>query len=235
MKALNSRDIAPEFHRIPHFNKEISNATHDDILNENEVKFPLECWIQEKIDGAQMKISWYNGNPILGNREHILRKGYSKIKTNAKKQFTSAWNWLHEHEKDIRKVEKMWQSPVTIYGDWCFASHSIYYDKLPDIFIAYDIWSVEDAKYLAPDIVANLLLETDICFIAPEKITFNTIQEVIDYSEKQSEYRTGIREGIVIKTSEKEFLKDTFKVVNKHFKLRQDFNESNLVKNKILK
>lgn len=225
--------IAPDFHRIPHFSKEISLMTHDDIVLDNNIKFPLECYIQEKVDGANMGVSFSDG-PILRNREFILKKGYSKIKTNAKKQFTSAWNWLHEHEKDIISVEKAWQSPITIYGDWLLYQHSLFYDKLPDTFIAYDIWSVEDNKYLAPDIVSKLLVETGICFIAPEKVTFNSIQEIIDYSEMESQYRTGLREGIVIKTSEKEFLKDTFKVVNKHFKLRNDFNEAPAVKNKYI-
>ena len=230
---ISKYKIAPEFHRIPHLSKEISQMTHDDIVLDNNIKFPLECYVQEKIDGANMGVS-FNDGPVLRNREHILRKGYSKIKTNAKKQFTPAWNWLHEHEKDIRKIEKMWQSPISIYGDWMFFQHSLYYDKLPDTFMAYDIWSVEDNKYLAPNIVANLLLETNICFMAPEKVTFNTIQEIIDFSERDSEYRTGLREGIVIKIAENEFLKDTFKVVNKHFKLRQDFNEAPAIKNKIV-
>ena len=213
---ISKYKIAPEFHRITHLSKEISQMTHDDIVLDNNIKFPLECYVQEKIDGANMGVS-FNDGPVLRNREHILRKGYSKIKTNAKKQFTPAWNWLHEHEKDIRKIEKMWQSPISIYGDWMFFQHSLYYDKLPDTFMAYDIWSVEDNKYLAPNIVANLLLETNICFMAPEKVTFNTIQEIIDFSERDSEYRTGLREGIVIKIAENEFLKDTFKVVKTRF------------------
>lgn len=225
--------IAPDFHRIPHLSKEISLMTHDDIVLDNNIKFPLECYVQEKIDGANMGVSFGDG-PILRNREFILKKGYSKIKTNAKKQFTSAWNWLHEHEKDLKQIEKAWQSPITVYGDWLIYQHSLLYDKLPDTFIAYDIWSVEDNRYLAPNIVAKLLVETGICFIPPEKVIFNSIQEVIDFSEKESEYRTGRREGIVIKTADGDFLKDTFKVVNKYFQLRTDFNESPAVKNRYI-
>ena len=234
MKTLSRYKIAPEFHRIPHFNKEISKATHDDILNEIEIKFPLECYVQEKIDAANLRISWNDG-PILGNREHILNKGYSKIKTNAKKQFTSAWNWLHAHEKDIKKINDIWQSPLTIYGEWCYAKHSIFYDELPDLFVAYDIWSVKDGKYLAPNVVENLLLQTNISYIKPIETIFNSIQEIIDMSQIKSSYRDGIVEGIVIKTSEGEFLKETFKVVNKHFVLRDDFNVTELIRNKVKK
>lgn len=233
MKKISRYKIAPEFHRIPHFNKEISKATHDDIVLDDSINLPIECYIQEKIDGANMGIS-FNDGPILRNREHILNKGYSKIRTNAKRQFTSAWNWLHKHEDDIRNVEKEWQSPITIYGDWMIYQHSLFYDKLPDTFIAYDIWSVEDDKYLSPDIVAKLLNKTNISYIKPKEIIFNNIKEIIEYSEMESEYRNGMREGIVLKTTEGDFLKETYKVVNKHFSLRDDFNTTEAIKNIVL-
>jgi len=31
MRKLNKYKVSPEYQRIPHFNKEISNMTHDDI------------------------------------------------------------------------------------------------------------------------------------------------------------------------------------------------------------
>lgn len=233
---FSKRHIAPEFHRIPHFNSDISNMTHDDILLDNDIVFPLDCYYEEKIDGSNMGVSWQDG-PILRNREHILKKGYSKIKTPAKKQFTSAWNWLHEHEDDIKKVEEIWQSKICIFGEWMFAKHSIYYDNLPDLFIAYDIWSVEDSKFLSPVVVGNLLSETSISFVKPAKANFKTIGEVVSASEGQSVYRDGIVEGIVIKTVSDDkgfFLDRTFKVVNNKFERREDFNKE-LIKNKCAK
>jgi len=38
----NLRNIAPDYQRIPHFNKSISNMTHDDIELESPITFPLE-------------------------------------------------------------------------------------------------------------------------------------------------------------------------------------------------
>lgn len=233
MKHYSKRGIAPEFHRIPHLNKDISNMTHDDIQLDTNIKFPIDCWVQEKIDGANMGISWLNDGPILRNRENILKKGYSKIKTPAKKQFTSAWNWIHSHKEDILKIEDIWQSPITIYGEWMFAKHSLEYNNLPDWFIAYDIWSVEDNKYLSPQMMDKLLSQTNIKYIKPQKVTFNSIDEIVEMSEMKSQYRDGLVEGIVIKTGGVEFLSDTFKVVNKHFKRRDDFNVC-LIKNKVV-
>lgn len=233
MKKLNKRMVSPEFHRIPHFSRDISNMTHDDIVPDLPIQFPIECWVQEKIDGANMGVSWLNDGPIIRNRENILKKGYSKIKTPAKKQFTSAWNWIHKHEDDIKEIEKMWQSPITIYGDWMFAQHSIYYDNLPDWFIAYDIWSVEDGRFLSSDIVEKILSKTNISYIKPSQIVFNSISEVVKLSEMESIYRDGPVEGIVLKTSNGEFLDKTWKIVNKYFERRNDFNDL-LIKNKVV-
>ena len=232
MRHLNKRSIAPDYHRIPHLNKEISNMTHDDIKLDSDIEYPFECFVQEKIDGANCGVSWNDG-PILRNREHILSKGYSKIKTPAKKQFTSAWNWVHDHEDDIKEVSKLWESPITIFGEWMYAKHSIYYDKLPDMFIAYDIWSVEDKKFLSPELVKNLLNETNIKYIRADKKIFKSINEIVVESERKSDYRDGIVEGIVVKTSSGFFCKDFFKVINRHFSRREDFNDE-LIRNKTI-
>lgn len=49
----------------------------------------------------------------------------------------------------------------------------------------------------------------------------------------KSDYTNGVREGIVIKTVEGDFVKDTYKIVNKHFDRREDFNDK-LIKNSII-
>lgn len=229
---MKTRNIAPDYWRIPHFNKDISNMTHDDIELESPIDFPLECYVQEKVDGANMGISWCDG-PILRNRSHILKKGYIKRDTPAKLQFRPAWNWLHQHEDDIKLISELCYSPVTIYGEWLYAKHSIYYDKLPDLFLAYDIWSVEDREFLSPEIVSELLDKTNIKYIKSNKITIRSVNDVIKLSESKSQYRDGMTEGIVIKTSNGRFVDKCFKVVNKHFERRDDFND-NLLKNKTI-
>ena len=227
----NLRNISPDYQRIPHFNRQISQMTHDDIELESPVEFPLDCWIQEKVDGANMGVSWTSG-PVLRNRNHILKKGYIEKDTPAKLQFRPAWNWLHQHNSDIQKVAKLLDTPVTIYGEWLYAKHSIFYDKLPDLFLAYDIWSVEDGEFFSPEIVEEVLSKTEIKFIKPKKVTLTSVSDVIKFSEMKSDFRNGLSEGIVVKTSERRFLKDSWKVVNRHFERRDDFNLE-LIRNKL--
>ena len=228
---INLKNISPEYPRIPHLDKEISQMTHDDILSDNAIVYPIEGYVQEKIDGANMGASWYDGSAVLRNRSHILKKGYSKIRTPAKEQFKSAWNWINDHRKDIIMVSEALMSEITIYGEWMIAQHSIAYNRLPDWFIAYDIWVVEDNKFLSPVKVDELLSKTNISYIKPYKATLNNVADVIKWSEMKSDYTDGVREGIVIKTVEGDFVKDSYKVVNKHFNRREDFNDV-LIKNK---
>ena len=225
------KEIAPDYPRIPHVSS-LSNMTHDDLLLEEGLSFPITLFVQEKIDGANLRVSWYDG-PVLGNREHILKKGYD-ARTPAKRQFVPAWNWLHAHENDIKSIIKE-VGQVTIYGEWMLAEHSIGYNKLTDLFIAYDIWSVENKRFFHPNIVADLLSKRDIKYIKPEEVTINSFEELVELSERQSVYTDGFSEGIVCKVSDGRYIKSMFKMVNKHFIRCQNFNERDLIKNKLVK
>ena len=229
----NLRNIAPDYPRIPHLDKKISNMTHDDLELETKVKFPFTGWVQEKVDGANMGVSWTSG-PVLRNRNHILKKGYIDKDTPAKLQFRSAWNWIHDHGDDIRKVSKSLMTPITIYGEWMWAKHSLNYDRLTDWFLAYDIYLPEDDKFLSPDLFEKEMSQTKIKYIKPQKITFNDISEVVTISERKSEYRNGVSEGVVIKISGERYITETFKVVNRFFDRRNDFNDE-LIKNSLIK
>ncbi len=229
---INLKNIAPDYPRIPHLDKSISKMTHDDILVDG-FNYPIDGYMQEKIDGSNMGVSWYDNAPVLRNRNNILKKGYSKIRTPAKAQFKSAWNWVHDHKYDIIKVSDELMSEITIYGEWMYAYHSIEYNQLPDWFIAYDIWVVEDNKFLSPRIVEKILSETNIFYIKPYKVSIQNVDDVIKLSELKSDFTDGVREGMVIKTEDGDYIKDVYKVVNKFFNRRDDFNDK-LIRNKKL-
>ena len=53
----NLYNLAPEYPRIPHLDKKISNMTHDDIQLEGKIQFPITGWVQEKLDGANTGVS----------------------------------------------------------------------------------------------------------------------------------------------------------------------------------
>ena len=101
--------------------------------------------------------------------------------------------------------------------------------------MAYDIWSVEDKKFIAPLLVEELLSKTSIHYISTKEMCFNDLNSVKKVAELPSDYRNGTREGIVIKTTKGDFVDKFYKVVNDFFERRDDFNETPLVKNKLVK
>ena len=118
----------------------------------------------------------------------------------------------------------------SVWGSWYSNTDK---NQLPDLFIAYDIYLSEYDEWLSPDKFELEISQTNIKFIKPELKTFNNVSEIVVESEKPSKYRNDVREGIVIKLSDGRKVTESFKIVNKMFERREDFNEE-LIKNKII-
>lgn len=230
----NLKRISPDYPRIAHLDSRISKMTHDDIVIETDIKYPFTCYESEKLDGANLGISWVDGSAVVRNKNFILKKGYSKIRTPAKSQFKSTWNFVNEHKNDIIKISNILDSDITIYGEWLKLEHSVKYNSLPSPFMAYDIWVVEDDKFLSPKKVEELLKLTNIPFIKHNLVTFNSLDEIVKLSEKKSDYSDTYREGIVLKTVKGNFIENYYKIVNKFFNRREDFNSME-IKNAFIK
>ena len=233
MKLHNKKKVSPEYPRIPHLMGK-SNLYDDDI--EINVTFGFDAYVQEKVDGANCGISWLDG-PILRNRKHVLRKGFERD-TPAKKQFVPAWNWLHEKEDDLKEIMNRWQGQVTVYGEWMFAKHSIGYEKLPDYFLAYDVWSCDENKFISPNVCRELFKGTGIEWIEAEKLNIQSFGDLKSILDSVSKYRDGVKEGIVIKRPDAtdKWIDETFKVVRSDFERADDtWNKKGIEKNKIIK
>jgi hypothetical protein len=96
--------------------------------------------VEEKVDGANMGISVAASGEIrVQNRGAYLVKPYY-----------GQWKRLPE-----------WLSPRTdlffdllrdryiLFGEWCYAQHSVYYDGLPDWFLGFDIFDKVDRKFFS--------------------------------------------------------------------------------------
>lgn len=218
------KSIAPDYPRIGHLVG--SMIGHDDFLSETWNPSG-KVYSQEKVDGANCGMAWVDG-PLLRNRDHILRKGYD-AKTPAKKQFVPAWNWLHEHEKGLKTINTKLEATAVVYGEWLLVEHSIWYDRLPNYFLAYDIWDSERRLFLSPKVCERLLEGTGIFWIKAKE--FSGKVEV-----GNSEFRTGLAEGIVLKEVDltDEHIVCTAKYVRPDFVRVDNWNDRELRKNKLI-
>src|SRR4051812_14268175 len=93
----------PDYPRTMHLPHRVNAVEGDLVAEEADAKsifVPAEgvhIHIEEKVDGANCGMALIDGEVVIRNRSHILKKGYVKD-TAAKTQFRSAWNWFYENK-----------------------------------------------------------------------------------------------------------------------------------------
>jgi hypothetical protein len=129
--------------------------------------------IEEKVDGANSAISFSDGNLLLQSRGHYLTGGYRERHYNLFKQ----WAMIH---KD--KLYSILGERYVMYGEWLYAKHSIYYDKLPHYFLEFDIYDKENDIFLSTEKRHEMLENTPIVSV-PVLSTgkFNRMDDVLKH------------------------------------------------------
>lgn len=190
------------------------NASKDDIIaSEREAKviFGGHLSIEEKVDGASVGMALFEEHPIIRSKDYILHKG------NTKGQFATIWNWFYRHQNRFKHIAGL--GPFSVYGEWMVRSHGIFYSKLPDWFIAYDVYNYEVGAFLSP-VTARRLLE-DAGFAIPALRfqgvftgTYDDLEGIAALPATWSEERA---EGVYIKVCNQEVIKARFKMVQPDF------------------
>ena len=97
--------------------------------------------VEEKIDGANTAISFSEkGELLLQSRGHYLTGGYRERHYNLIKQ------WATIHQEAFYDVLG---TRYIMYGEWMYAKHTVYYDKLPHYFLEFDIFDRKEQVFLS--------------------------------------------------------------------------------------
>ncbi len=89
------------------------------------------CVIEEKLDGANAGISLdEDGRVRLQSRGHFLVGGAREKHWDLFKQ------WARTHEAALAALLP---DGLTLYGEWVYAKHTVFYDTLPHYFLEFDI------------------------------------------------------------------------------------------------
>ena len=105
--------------------------------------------IEEKLDGANCAISFTEGGELLlQSRGHYLVGGASE------RQFNLLKPWAAAHEAML--IERL-EDRFVMYGEWCYAKHSCWYDRLPAWFLEFDIYDRREGRFLSTAARAELL------------------------------------------------------------------------------
>lgn len=99
--------------------------------------------VEEKIDGANTAISFSEeGELLLQSRGHYLTGGYRERHYNLMKQ------WANIHQDAFFEVLG---TRYIMYGEWMYAKHTVYYDKLPHYFLEFDIFDRQEQIFLSTE------------------------------------------------------------------------------------
>ncbi|MBX3168813.1 MAG: RNA ligase family protein [Candidatus Eremiobacteraeota bacterium] len=96
--------------------------------------------VEEKLDGANAGLSFNEeGEMRLQSRGHYLDGGARE------KHFALFKTWASVHQGAL------WErlgSRYLMYGEWLYAKHTIFYDRLPHYFCEFDIWDRLEGVFL---------------------------------------------------------------------------------------
>jgi atypical dual specificity phosphatase len=100
--------------------------------------------MEEKVDGANLGLSMDKDTLQfkVQNRSH-----YINSKTH--RQFGSLDSWLSEHSEGLYKILGSEPGRHVLFGEWVYATHSIAYTRLPDYFLAFDVYDLKVEKFLS--------------------------------------------------------------------------------------
>jgi hypothetical protein len=130
-----------KFPRTPHLIWLGESAPRDDkLLDAAEAKALLRqpASIEEKVDGANIGLAvGPDGRLRAQSRGHCLEPGTAG-------QWKPLWRWLALHE--TRLVPALGPSLI-LFGEWCYAEHSVPYDALPDWLLVFDVYDRHAGRF----------------------------------------------------------------------------------------
>ena len=110
--------------------------------------------VEEKLDGANAGISFgTDGSLLLQSRGHYLTGGPRE------RQFNLMKSWGAAHREVF--FERL-GSRYVVFGEWLYAKHTVFYDRLPHYFLEFDVFDLEQGTYLSTPVRANLLSDLPI-------------------------------------------------------------------------
>ncbi len=131
----------------------------DKVLTAQEANALLasEVTVEEKIDGANLGLSrGEDGSLVAQNRGTYLAR------STAAEQFQPLWGWLGPRR--ARLLEAVGEHRI-LFGEWCYARHSVSYARLPDWFLLFDVYDGESARFWAADRRDALAGELDLACV----------------------------------------------------------------------
>ena len=147
--------------------------------------------VEEKMDGANAAIRFSgDGHLFLQSRGHYLTGGARE------KHFAMFKTWAETHQQTLFKYLT---DRYVLFGEWLYAKHTIFYDRLPHYFMEFDLLDTRTGQFLDTPSRHSILAGSPIVSVKVlESGSFkslNALTELVAHSNFISElHRTRLRE-----------------------------------------
>jgi hypothetical protein len=219
-----------KFPRTPHLEWELSRPPRGDkVLGRAEAVAFLDgdVIVEEKVDGANLGFSLDAHGAI-----RVQNRG-SWIERSAHPQFQSLWGWIAARECILGQI----LSPDRIlFGEWCFAVHSVHYDQLPDWFLGFDLYDCSEGRFWSTEKRDHLLKEAAISqvpHVFSGRISVAGLREML--RSERSRLGSQPLEGLYVRREGVEWLQGRAKLVRPDFlgAIQEHWSSRTLVRNKL--
>ena len=95
--------------------------------------------VEEKVDGANVGISFHDGELFLQSRGHFLRGGAKE------REYELFKVWANSKRDELYKILG---ERYIMYGEWLYRKHKVYYNSLSHYFLEFDVFDKETGEYL---------------------------------------------------------------------------------------
>ncbi|MBF0096955.1 MAG: RNA ligase family protein [Magnetococcales bacterium] len=187
----------------------MSTIREEKILSEQERKAFLshELVVEEKIDGANLGISFNtHGDVVLQNRGALLVS-----------PFVGQWKHLSQWlSQKVDRLLDLLSDRFILFGEWCYAKHSIHYSRLPDWFIGFDIFDKNENCFLSCQRRDQMLDGLSLAVVPQIGSGIYTLQDLKN-SLLTSRFCDDLAEGVYLRYEQSDSLVQRAKLVNPYF------------------
>ena len=189
-----------KFPRTPHF-LDLGAVTSDDVRADlPAMPHSGHVVITEKVDGANMGFS------LSADRQVVVQNRSHTVNSATHEQFKKLGHWVEQHHADLLTVldrDEHFAERYILFGEWLFATHSIPYTRLPDRFMAFDLYDRSTGVWASRKLLAAILASTNISLVPVlhegGMPSIGALREMVQLS---SQYYDGRIEGIYVKVEQ---------------------------------
>ncbi|EKM61644.1 uncharacterized protein PHACADRAFT_51353, partial [Phanerochaete carnosa HHB-10118-sp] len=207
-----------KFPRTPHL-LNLGAATADDLVRSllpPAAAAGAHVVVTEKVDGANMgfALSADRTRVVAQNRSHFVNPA-------SHAQFRRLGAWLDARRADLYRVldrDPHFAERYVLFGEWLAATHSVAYSRLPDWFLAFDLYDRATASWTDRKTLEALLADTEIKLVPVlYEGSMPAEDELKRMVQQQSQYTDGRVEGVYVKVEKDGKVVDRGKVVRSDF------------------